>query len=85
MRAGHPTVRDEDLGQQTLVICNFGEETPLAVAQTKHNAEALILPHKALLGFNGGAIGVTTTATATTSSSANALPPRYSSHVTQAS
>ena len=41
-----------------LVMCSLGEETRASTrGPAKHNAVALILPHKALLSFNGGAIG----------------------------
>src|SRR5437773_11883199 len=41
-----------------LVMCSLGEETRASTrAPANHNAVALILPHKAMLGFNGGAIG----------------------------
>src|SRR5437868_842196 len=41
-----------------LVMCSLGEETrPSTRGPANHNAVALILPHKAMLGFNGGAIG----------------------------
>src|SRR5712671_2781631 len=41
-----------------LVMCSLGEETRASTrGPANHNAVALILPHKALLGFNGGAIG----------------------------
>ena len=41
-----------------LVMASLGEETRASPAvRGIHNAIALILPHKALLGFNGGAIG----------------------------
>jgi amidase len=40
-----------------LVMCS-GEETRASTrGPANHNAVALILPHKAMLGFNGGAIG----------------------------
>src|SRR5437763_1906213 len=41
-----------------LVMCSLGEETRASTrGPANHNAIALILPHKAMLGFNGGAIG----------------------------
>jgi Asp-tRNA(Asn)/Glu-tRNA(Gln) amidotransferase A subunit family amidase len=41
-----------------LVMCSLGEETRASTrGPANHNAVALILPHKALLSFNGGAIG----------------------------
>src|SRR5436309_14189874 len=41
-----------------LVMCSLGEETRASTrGPANHNACALILPHKAMLGFNGGAIG----------------------------
>ena len=41
-----------------LVMCSLGEETRASTrGPANHNAVALILPHKGLLGFNGGAIG----------------------------
>jgi amidase len=41
-----------------LVMVSLGEETRASTrGPANHNAIALILPHKALLGFNGGAIG----------------------------
>jgi amidase len=41
-----------------LVMCSLGEETRASCrGPANHNAVALILPHKAMLGFNGGAIG----------------------------
>jgi amidase len=41
-----------------LVMCSLGEETRASCrGPSNHNAVALILPHKAVLGFNGGAIG----------------------------
>jgi Asp-tRNA(Asn)/Glu-tRNA(Gln) amidotransferase A subunit family amidase len=39
-------------------MCSLGEETRASTrGPANHNAVALILPHKAMLGFNGGAIG----------------------------
>ena len=41
-----------------LVMCSLGEETRASCrGPANHNAVALILPHKAMLGFGGGAIG----------------------------
>jgi amidase len=41
-----------------LVMCSLGEETRASTrGPANHNAVALILPHKSLLSFNGGAIG----------------------------
>jgi amidase len=41
-----------------LVMTSLGEETRASTrGPANHNAVALILPHKSLLGFNGGAIG----------------------------
>jgi amidase len=41
-----------------MVMASLGEETRASCrGPSNHNAVALILPHKALLGFNGGAIG----------------------------
>ncbi len=41
-----------------LVMCSLGEETRASSrGPANHNAVALILPHKAMLSFNGGAIG----------------------------
>src|SRR5436190_13552886 len=41
-----------------LVMASLGEETRASCrGPANHNAVALILPHKALLGFTGGAIG----------------------------
>src|SRR3984957_12331128 len=41
-----------------LVMCSLGEETRASCrGPANHNAGALILPHKAMLGFDGGAIG----------------------------
>jgi len=41
-----------------MVMCSLGEETRASCrGPANHNAVALILPHKALLGFDGGAIG----------------------------
>ncbi len=39
-------------------MCSLGEETRASCrGPANHNAVALILPHKAMLGFDGGAIG----------------------------
>ena len=41
-----------------MVMCSLGEETRASCrGPSNHNAVALILPHKAMLGFDGGAIG----------------------------
>src|SRR5688500_13022921 len=41
-----------------LVMCSLGEETRASCrGPANHNAVALILPHQAMLGFDGGAIG----------------------------
>jgi Asp-tRNA(Asn)/Glu-tRNA(Gln) amidotransferase A subunit family amidase len=41
-----------------MVMASLGEETRASTrGPANHNAVALILPHKSLLGFNGGAIG----------------------------
>src|SRR5690242_19644191 len=41
-----------------LVMASLGEETRASwLGPANHNAVALILPHKAMLGFDGGAIG----------------------------
>ncbi len=41
-----------------LVMASLGEETRASCrGPANHNATALILPHKSILGFNGGAIG----------------------------
>src|SRR5207237_4952572 len=41
-----------------LVMCSLGEETRASTrGPANHNSIALILPHKAMLGFDGGAIG----------------------------
>src|SRR6266403_374524 len=41
-----------------LVMVSLGEETRASTrGPANHNSVALILPHKAMLGFNGGAIG----------------------------
>ncbi len=41
-----------------MVMCSLGEETRASCrGPANHNAIALILPHKAMLGFDGGAIG----------------------------
>ncbi|HYM73063.1 MAG TPA: amidase family protein, partial [Stellaceae bacterium] len=41
-----------------LVMCSLGEETRASCrGPANHNAVALVLPHKAMLGFDGGAIG----------------------------
>jgi amidase len=70
--AGNPanpydTTRSASLGSSSgsgvsvsanLVTASLGEETRASCrGPSNHNAIALILPHKAMLGFNGGAIG----------------------------
>src|SRR5262245_13504543 len=70
--AGNPsnpydTTRSASLGSSSgsavsvstnLVTASLGEETRASTrGPANHNAVALILPHKAMLGFNGGAIG----------------------------
>lgn len=41
-----------------MVMCSLGEETRASCrGPSNHNSVALILPHKAMLGFDGGAIG----------------------------
>src|SRR6516164_4507170 len=70
--AGNPanpydTTRTASLGSSSgsgvsvsanLVMASLGEETRASTrGPANHNAVALILPHKALLSFNGGAIG----------------------------
>jgi hypothetical protein len=70
--AGNPanpydTTRSASLGSSSgsgvsvsanLVMASPGEETRASCrGPSNHNAIALILPHKAMLGFNGGAIG----------------------------
>ncbi len=70
--AGNPanpydTTRSASLGSSSgsgvsvsvnLVMASLGEETRASCrGPANHNAVALILPHKAMLGFNGGAIG----------------------------
>src|ERR1041385_5654503 len=41
-----------------MVMCALGEETRASCrGPSNHNAVALILPHKSMLGFDGGAIG----------------------------
>ena len=54
-----------------LVMASLGEETRASCrGPANHNAVALILPHKSLLGFTGGAIGRTSTAIAAAFSAA---------------
>src|SRR5204862_8234235 len=70
--AGNPanpydTTRSASLGSSSgsggsvstnMVMASLGEETRASCrGPSNHNAVALILPHKAMLGFNGGAIG----------------------------
>src|SRR5262245_22031968 len=63
----YDTTRSASLGSSSdsavsvsthLVMARLGEETRASTrGPANHNAVALILPHKAMLGFNGGAIG----------------------------
>jgi amidase len=63
----YDTTRSASLGSSSgsavsvsanLVMCSLGEETRASCrGPSNHNAVALILPHKSLIGFNGGAIG----------------------------
>jgi len=63
----YDTTRSASLGSSSgsgvsvsanLVMASLGEETRVSTrGPANHNAVALILPHKALLGFVGGAIG----------------------------
>src|SRR5438445_8445216 len=70
--AGNPanpydTTRSASLGSSSgsgvsvsanLVMASLGEETRASCrGPSNHNAIALILPHKSMLGFNGGAVG----------------------------
>jgi amidase len=70
--AGNPanpydTTRSASLGSSSgsgvsvsanLVMCSLGEETRASCrGPANHNSVALILPHKAMLGFDGGALG----------------------------
>jgi amidase len=70
--AGNPanpydTTRSASLGSSSgsgvsvsanLVMCSLGEETRASCrGPANHNAVSLVLPHKAMLGFDGGAIG----------------------------
>ncbi len=70
--AGNPcnpydTTRSASLGSSSgsalsvstnMVMCSLGEETRASCrGPANHNSVALILPHKSLLGFDGGAIG----------------------------
>jgi len=70
--AGNPanpydTTRSASLGSSSgsalsvstnLVMASLGEETRASCrGPSNHNAVALILPHKAMIGFDGGAIG----------------------------
>jgi amidase len=70
--AGNPanpydTARSASLGSSSgsalsvstnLVMASLGEETRASTrGPSNHNAVALILPHKAMIGFDGGAIG----------------------------
>ena len=63
----YDTTRSASLGSSSgsalsvsanLVMASLGEETRASCrGPSNHNAVSLILPHKAMLGFNGGAIG----------------------------
>ena len=63
----YDTTRSASLGSSSgsavsvsanLVMASLGEETRASTrGPSNHNAVALILPHKAMLGFDGGAIG----------------------------
>jgi Asp-tRNA(Asn)/Glu-tRNA(Gln) amidotransferase A subunit family amidase len=63
----YDTTRSASLGSSSgsgvsvstnLVMASLGEETRASTrGPANHNAVALILPHKAMLGFDGGAIG----------------------------
>src|ERR1700704_5103063 len=63
----YDTTRSASLGSSSgsalsvsanLVMCSIGEETRASCrGPSNHNAVALILPHKSMLGFDGGAIG----------------------------
>ena len=63
----YDTTRSASLGSSSgsgvsvsanLVMASLGEETRMSTrGPANHNAVALILPHKAMLGFDGGAIG----------------------------
>jgi Asp-tRNA(Asn)/Glu-tRNA(Gln) amidotransferase A subunit family amidase len=63
----YDTTRSASLGSSSgsalsvstnLVMASLGEETRASCrGPSNHNAVALILPHKSMLGFNGGAIG----------------------------
>ena len=63
----YDTARSASLGSSSgsalsvstnLVMCSLGEETRASCrGPSNHNAVALILPHKAMIGFDGGAIG----------------------------
>ena len=63
----YDTTRSASLGSSSgsgvsvsanLVMASLGEETRASCrGPANHNAVALVLPHKAMLGFNGGAIG----------------------------
>ena len=63
----YDTARSASLGSSSgsgvsvsanLVMASLGEETRMSTrGPANHNAVALILPHKAVLGFDGGAIG----------------------------
>ncbi len=63
----YDTTRSASLGSSSgsalsvstnMVMASLGEETRASCrGPSNHNAVALLLPHKALLGFDGGAIG----------------------------
>lgn len=63
----YDTTRSASLGSSSgsalsvsvnMVMCSLGEETRASCrGPSNHNAVALILPHKSMIGFEGGAIG----------------------------
>ncbi len=63
----YDTTRSASLGSSSgsalsvsvnFVMCSLGEETRASCrGPSNHNAVALILPHKSMIGFDGGAIG----------------------------
>jgi len=63
----YDTTRSASLGSSSgsavsvstnMVMASLGEETRMSTrGPSNHNSTALILPHKAMLGFDGGAIG----------------------------
>jgi hypothetical protein len=63
-----------------LVMCSLGEETRASTrGPANHNAVALILPHKAMLGFNAAPLVPTSIVTAPASSPARSpTPPKFS-------